>query len=346
MTDPQQRASLLSLVDEAVSSGAGREKACQLIGLAPSTLRRWRPVKEAAVTEDQRPTAIRPAPSNRYTCEERKTILDVCNSARFASMAPSQIVPTLADEGRFIGSESTIYRVLKAEGQLTHRGRSKARSPQSAPSTHIATAPNQVWMADVTWLPSRVRGQFYYLYMVEDLYSRFGVSWEVFESESADFTRSVIDRAKCVMSPPVLHTDNGSVFKAQTVAQKLYDLGIKPSHSRPRVSNDNAYIESMFRSLKYCPSWPSQGFESLSAARDWVERFMRWYNHEHKHSGIRFVTPAQRHSGEDIAILANRQKVYERAKAARPDRWRGKTRNWKHIASVALNPDRVTDLKS
>ena len=160
--------------------------------------------------------------------------------------------------------------------------------------------------------------------MVEDLYSRFGVSWEVFQSESAYFTRSVIDRAMWrqtfVMSPPVLHTDNDSVFKAQTVAQKLYDLGIKPCRSRPRVSNDNAYIESMFRSLKYCPSWPSQGFESLSAARDWVENFMQWYNHEHKHSGIGFATPAQRHSGEDKVILANRQKVYERAKAARPDR--------------------------
>ena len=122
--------------------------------------------------------------------------------------------------------------------------------------------------------------------------------------------------------------------------QKLRDLGVGSSHSRPRVSNDNAFIESLFRTLKYSPRWPSEGFESLDAARQWANEFMHWYNHEHKHSALKFVTPAQRHRGEDIEILAKREEVYQQAKAANPERWSGNTRNWDHQPVMALNPEK------
>ena len=344
MSTPEQRQHILTLVDEATAAGAGREKACAIIGIASSTLRRWRPTTGHGIRRDGRPEATRPTPSNRYTEAERDLILDTCNSARYASLPPTQIVPALADEGHYIGSESTFYRVLKERGQLNARGRSKARVKPASPTTHIATAPNQVWMMDVTWLPSRVRGRFFYLYLVEDLYSRFGVHWEVFDEGHSEHTKTVVEQAmwreKCLLAPPVLHSDNGSVLKAQTVQRKLQEMGITPSHSRPRVSNDNAFVESFFRSLKYCPMWPSQGFTTLEDAREWVQKYMTWYNHEHRHSAIKFVSPAQRHAGEDREILAKRRALYEQARTDRPDRWSCKTRNWDHGREVALNPDR------
>lgn len=343
MTTLAQRNTILELVDTCVDNGARYKQACHVIGIAASTLRRWRP-SGSSVKQDGRPDADRPIPFRRLSDEERKTIVDTCNRAEFANLPPSQIVPALADRGEYIGSEATVYRELKRVGQLNHRGRAKARQKSGAPTTHLATAINQVWMMDVTWLPSRVKGQFYYLYMVEDLFSRFGVNWEVFEHENSENTCHVVEqsmwREKCSLQPPTLHRDNGSVLKSQTVMQKLRDLGISSSHSRPRVSNDNAFIESMFRTLKYSPQWPSQGFESLEAAQRWANTFMSWYNNRHKHSALKFVTPAQRHRGEDVAILEKRHALYQQAKAANPQRWSGKTRNWSHKSTMALNPEK------
>ena len=336
MTSLTQRQSVISLLDQAVADGARRHKACEMVGISPSTVRRWHN------GADGRATASRPTPSNKFTAKERERILAVCNSPEFASLPPSQIVPILADRQKYIGSESTIYRVLKQNNQLNHRGRSQARQRRSVPTTHTALAPNEVWMMDVTWLPTRVKGRFFYLYMVEDLFSRYGVHWEVFECESSDNTKLIIEQAmwreQTILTPPILHRDNGSVLKSQTVHQTMLSLGITPSHSRPRVSNDNAFIESMFRTLKYCPMWPSRGFENIVQAREWVARFMHWYNHQHRHSAIKFVTPAQRHRGEDKAILEQRKAFYSEQKQRRPDRWRGKTRDWNYLNSVTLNP--------
>ena len=254
MTSVSQRQEIVAMVDQAVADGATRERACEVVGLSASTLRRWRPVDDTVI-EDGRPLADRPPPANRYSQTERDTIVEFCNRPEYASLPPSQIVPILGDEKTFIASESTIYRALKQAGLLNHRGRAKARTARAAPTTHEADAPNQVWMMDVTWLPTRVSGQFYYLHMVEDLYSRFGVYWEVFEAENSDNTIKVIEtsmwREKCLLSPPVLHHDNGSPLVSHTVQSKVLSMGITPSRSRPRVSNDNAYIESFFRTLKY-----------------------------------------------------------------------------------------------
>ncbi|MPV86386.1 transposase [Cardiobacteriales bacterium ML27] len=161
---------------------------------------------------------------------------------------------------------------------------------------------------------------------------------------SGEFAATLISQAvsKCCLSgeTPVLHSDNGSPMKSFTMRAKLESLGIKPSYSRPRVSNDNPYIESMLRTLKYCPQWPSQGFESLDAARQWVSSFIHWYNEEHCHSALRFVTPGQRYRGEEKEILRQRKVVYQDAKKRNPNRWSGKIRNWQPIEKVALNPDK------
>ncbi|MFT5609148.1 MAG: putative transposase [Parvicella sp.] len=201
---------------------------------------------------------------------------------------------------------------------------------------------------DITYLATRTIGKHYYLYMFEDLYSRYGVHWEVHPIESGELGAQLMSQAALKVSAnqgmPILHSDNGSPMKSFTMRAKLEALGIKPSYSRPRVSNDKAYIESMFRTVKYCPSWPSQGFESSEAARQWVEKFMQWYNEEHRRSAIRYVTPGQRYRGEDGALLANRKAVYQAAKAKNPSRWSGNTRNWQPCGAVALNPQKEVSL--
>jgi putative transposase len=291
---------------------------------------------------------VRPAPKNKLTPEERQQILDVCNQPEYASLPPSQIVPKLADKGIYIASESSIYRLLRAKEQQNERGRARKRSSIGLARTHLATTPNQVWMWDITFLPSTVRGQFYYLYMVEDVYSRYGVVWEVHDRESGELAVDLIQKARlrenCLTASLVLHSDNGSAMKSQTMRAKLQEWGIAPSYSRPGVSDDNAFVESLFRTLKYCPKWPAKGFSSLEEAREWVQRFMEWYNHDHQHSKLRFVTPAQRHRQEDVVILAQRHLVYEAAKARHPERWSGETRNWTPIGPVTLNPVNLPDL--
>ena len=334
MNSVSQRVEIIDLVDEAVLGEARYESVCEVVGIAAGTLRRWRP-GHGSVQSYKRPTADREPLANRLTENEQRCILETGNRREFANSPPSQIVPILADRSQYIGSEATIYRVLKREGQLSHRGREKKRQPKKPPLTQLTDAINQM------------KSQFFYLYMVEDLFSRFGVHWEVFEEENSEHTCKVIEqsmwREKCLLTPPVLHRDNGSVLKSQTVMQKLHDLGISSSHFRPRVSNDNAFVESLFRTLKYCPSWPSQGFENLQAAREWANAFMSWYNEEHRHSALKFVTPAQRHNGEDIKLLEERKALYERAKAAHPERWSGNTRDWSRKNTMSLNPEKKVE---
>lgn len=168
------------------------------------------------------------------------------------------------------------------------------------------------------------------------------VGWEVYERESAAYAAEVVRRAVlaegCIDQPLVLHADNGSPMKGETLLETLYRLGIATSYSRPRTSNDNPYSEALFRTCKYRPDYPTQGFASLDEARLWMQQFVQGYNHEHCHSGIRFVTPAQRHQGQDHAILAQRQAVYEQARERHPERWAGPIRNWQPITEVWLNP--------
>ncbi len=341
----EDRQSIAQDIDEAFKAGARRYMACDVAGIDVRTLQRWQ-ASEGLVAGDLRPAAVRPMPAHALDADERAKVLEVANEARFADVPPARIVPILADEGVYVASESTFSRVLRAAGQAAHRGRAGAPRKTRPPTTHVATAPRQVWCWDMTYLPAKVAGRWFYLYLILDLYSRKIVGWEVHGEDNADHAAHLVRRtalaegiAACA-SKPVLHGDNGATLKATTVLAMLHWLGVKPSYSRPRVSDDNAFAESLFRTAKYRPEFPADGFVDLDGARAWAVRFTHWYNFEHKHSGIRYVSPAQRHAGEDQAILEARHAVYMAARTRKPARWSGATRNWAPIGPVTLNPER------
>jgi putative transposase len=340
MISTRDRRQAIELIEEAVAAGARKARACKLLGLSLRTVQRW--TRDGGVSEDRRPHAERPTPPNALSEAERAEVLAVCNSPEHASLPPSQIVPRLADAGIYIASESTVYRVLRDHDAQHHRGRAKAPRAPTPPPSHTADGPNQVWCWDITYLPGPVRGQFLYLYLILDLYSRKIVGWEVHPQENSAHASALVERAvlgaACIDRPLILHADNGSPQTGSTLMATLERLGITPSHSRPRVSDDNAYAETLFRTLKYRPAYPANGFADLAAARTWVLDFVRWYNTEHRHSALRFVTPEQRHSGADVVILAQRQALYEQAKAERPERWSGAVRDWSRPGAVTLNP--------
>jgi transposase InsO family protein len=329
---------ILGLIDEAMAAGARQEKACELLGLDARTVQRWR---TQGVGEDKR-AGPRSAPANKLTTSERKRVLELANSPEHRDLSPKQIVPRLADKGIYVASESTFYRVLEAEGQVNHREPSRAPTPRNRPDELVATGPNQVWSWDITYLKSPVRGIYYYLYLVIDVWSRKLVQWDVHETESADLAAALIAAAcrdeGARRDQLTLHADNGGPMKGATLVATLQVLGVIPSFSRPSVSDDNPFSESVFRTAKYRPEFPKGAFESLEAARAWVAWFVNWYNTEHRHSGICFVTPGERHEGRDVAILARRESLYRRARARNPRRWSGKTRNWSRVEVVYLNP--------
>jgi len=294
------RIKAIELIDEATKTGARVKKACDELGISHRTLQRWR--SPSTPLEDQRPVVVRPVPKNKLSETEVAEIIETVNQQEFQSLPPSQIVPILADWGTYIAPESTMYRVLREHHMQNHR--SRASKPSSKPiSTHFATGPNEVWMWDITWLPGPAKGIYFYLYLILDLFSRKVVAWEIWLEESAENASVLVRRGvlseQCVLpeQPLVLHSDNGSPMKGASLLETLYTLGITPSRSRPRVSNDNPYAESVFRTCKYRPGYPYKGFATLSEAREWVLEFVSWYNHEHRHSGLNFITPNQRHNG-------------------------------------------------
>jgi transposase InsO family protein len=328
---------ILALIETAVHTGARRGPACQLVGLSVRTVERWRTEHE----EDAR-HGPHHRPANQLTPGERNAILAVVTAAAYRELSPHQIVPQLADTGRYLASESTIYRILREERLLQHRGRAKApvRRP---PRAHVATGPNQLWSWDITYLRTPVRGVFVYLYLMLDVWSRKVVGWAVHDVESAECAAALF-LASCraqQLDPAgiVLHADNGGPMKGATMVATLERLGVLASFSRPGVSNDNAYSEALFRTLKYRPAYPTQPFADLVAARAWVEAFVHWYNTQHLHSAIRFVTPADRHAGRDVALLLRRDAVYARARRRTPARWSGASRDWTPIPAVRLNPE-------
>ena len=341
----EDRQTLAQDIHTAHNPRARLHLACEIAGIDTRTLQRWK-AHAGLVCGDGRPHAVRPTPAHALKPDERAALLSVANESRFAAVPPARIVPMLADEGVYMASESTFARVLRAHGQAAHRGRAKAPKRVRPPTTHIATALRQVWCWDMTYLPATVIGRWFHLYLIMDLYNRKIVGWEVQSSDSSDHAAHLVRRTAlaegiaALAHKPVLHGDNGSTLKATTVLAMLNWLGVKPSYSRPRVSDDNAYAEALFRTAKYRPEFPCKGFASLDAARAWADGFVRWYNVGHRHSGIRHVSPAQRHAGDDHAILAARHARYTHAREQNPARWSGKTRNWSPIGAVTLNPER------
>lgn len=344
MTSVSERDLVLQMVAAAVVDGASQHSACEAISLSERTLQRWKN-DQAAGGADRRPARVQ-TPGNRLSELERQNLLEIANSPEFGHLSPSQIVPRLVDRGVYVASESTFYRVLKEENQLKHRGAENPSKPRGKPRALFATAPDQLYSWDITYLPTRVKGIYYYLYLFMDVFSRKVVGWQIYETESAELAsevmRDICMRGKIAPNQVVLHSDNGSPMRGATMQATLKALGVVPSFSRPAVSNDNPFSESLFKTLKYRPSYPSGSFANLMAARQWVGSFVHWYNNEHRHSAIGFVTPAQRHDGLDSGLLAKRAEVYEAARNKRPERWSGPTRNWTPVSIVHLNPEKTS----
>ncbi len=330
---------ILGIVDEAVENGASQEAACKTVGVSLRGLQRWR---SQGIGDDRRvgPTT---APGNKLSPNERQDVIAALNCEEFRDLSPWQVVAKLADRGTYLASEATMYRILHEEKLQTHREASREPHKRHRPKELVATGPNEVWSWDITYLASPVRGAFFYAYVAIDVFSRKIVGHAIHDRECGELAvelleaacrREGVDRDKLI-----IHSDNGGPMKSATLLATLLALGVATSFSRPSVSNDNPYSESAFRTAKYRPQYPKGPFASLEAARAWFQWFEDWYNTEHQHSGIRFVTPDERHRGADVEILSKRERVYAAAKARHPERWTGKTRDWSRVDEVRLNPN-------
>ncbi len=330
----------MGYIDEACEAGARLRACCKVVGISIRTLQRWRTSK----TGDDMRMGPKSKPANALSKKEEEEVLAMLNSPEFRELSPKQIVPILADKEVYMASESTMERLMHREGQRKHRGPKRCRS-NSKPREKSATEACKLWTWDITCLPKEdVVGQFYYLYMAVDVWSRKVVAATVFERECSELASEwMIDAMRgegLAPSDLLLHSDNGSPMKG-TLKVKLESLNVLMSYSRPHVSNDNPYSESLFGTMKTRPRYPGR-FASLAAAKLWCEEFVTWYNDEHKHSAIGYVTPNQRHNGEAIDILAKRRLVFEAARSKRPERWSGKVRKWDAPERVYLNPDKET----
>jgi putative transposase len=331
-TKDKQRS--LELAKEGQSNGCRLKVLCEDLGVDFKTLNRW-----LHCSEDQRQGPLS-SPSNKLSDEEKADMIKIATSTEFQDLSPWQIVAILADRGIYMASESSFYRVLKERKMLNHRGKSK-KPTYNRPEALTASSPNQIWSWDITYLKGPIRGEYFYLYMFMDIFSRKIVGWEIYEKESMEYSSMLVSKIcnheNIKENQLVLHSDNGGSMKGATMLATLQKLGVVPSFSRPKVSDDNPYSESLFKTLKYCPEFPAEAFESIEIAKAWVKKFVDWYNNTHLHSGIKFVTPSQRHQKQDGDILIKRKKVYEKAKEKKPNRWSGTTRNWDYIDEVFLN---------
>ena len=351
MSSLAERQAVLALLAEACDAGARLATACAQIGLSERSVQRWsRPAAQRdgdLRTSDKRRPSV---PPNRLSQIERQAALTLINSDEFKDLPPSQIVPRLADQGRYVASESTLYRLLREAGQLSHRRLERASHPRSRPRTLVASRPDQIYCWDISYLPTEVRGSYFYLYLFVDLFSRKVVGWQVYDCESADRASQLLTdlcaRQRIAPQQLTVHSDNGAPMKGETMLATMQRLGVAASRSRPAVSNDNPFSEALFRTLKYRPQLPVKPMQSLLQARRWVTQLVHWYNHEHRHSAIGFVTPEQRHAEIDRSLLIERSKVYEAARSRNPNRWSRATRNWTRIAEVHLNPQKEKEPNS
>lgn len=300
------------------SIGISSREGSDLTGLHRSTATRRRAAATAPTPAVAHQPA--PAPANKLSTGERLRILDVLNCARFVDLAPLQIYTQLLDEGSYWCSVSTMYRVLHENKQVSERRR-LARHPARACPELVATAPRQVYSWDITKLAGPVKGQYFDAYLMIDIYSRYIVGVHVHNHESGLLAKELMEQIFAVHGVPhVVHADRGTSMTSKTVAALLADLEVTRSHSRPRVSNDNPYSESLFKTLKYGPGFPDR-FRSLSDAREFMGNFAEWYNHEHRHTGIGLHTPADVHYGLAEGKAAERRAVLDAARATHPHRF-------------------------
>jgi transposase InsO family protein len=265
----------------------------------------------------------------------------VLTSPEYRDLSPRQVIPVLAEQGTYIASEATAYRVLHKHNMQKHR--ENTRPPTSKkPDELVATAPNQVYCWDITYLKRNIVGTFFYLYLVTDIFSRRIVAARVYEAENdehaAELFAEVQKTEGLVPGQTTLHADNGGPMKGATLKATLEKLGVAMSHSRPRVSDDNPYVESLFGTMKTRVGYPKKPFETLAEAQVWVDSFTRWYNEEHRHSALNWVTPMSRHTGEEHDLLRRRAKTYRHARRRNPQRWSQDIRDCSPAPAVTLNP--------
>lgn len=331
----------VELISDAVNDGSRLYKACEVLEINTRTYNRWKHFG----TGDQRKGASKYIP-RKLSEFERNKIEKVACSPRFVDSTPYEIVSQLLDEGVYIASIRTFYRVLKDMGMIKYRGRCRPPRNISKPPELLATGPDQVYSWDITWMKSEVNGRYYYAYMIMDVWSRKIVGWEVHNRESQDISSEMFIRlkSKLKLEGVRLHSDNGNPMRGSTILSTLQQLGVSPSFSRPRTSDDNPYSEALFKTLKYRINYP-KFFKSLEEARFWIGDFVNWYNTEHKHSGISMITPEQRHSGKGDKIMAKRNRVMVDAYHSNPSRWSNNTKNWNNIKEVYLNPTEETKIR-
>ena len=263
-------------------------------------------------------------------------------------MTPHQIVPILAQEGLYYASESTLYRILKEENKLHHRENTKPRRNVNNPPELVASAPNQVWSWDITWLPTEIKGVFLFAYVIIDIFDKSIVGWEIHDCEDAALARDLFYRLSTRMNLKGvhLHSDNGGPMKGLSLLALLYMLGVRYSFSRPRVSNDNPFIESFFRTLKYTTGYPGR-FRNIDHARQWMADFINWYNDRHLHSALGYITPMEKRTGRDIELFRKRNCTMEAARNCHPERWGNRpSKEWIPSKVVVLNPEKDSEQPS
>ena len=301
---------------EELAKVVGTAQACRALSVPRASFYRGRNAAE-------RSSSPRPQPARALSAQERQHALDILHSDRFVDKAPGQVHATLLDEGKYVCSVRTMYRILSAEQEGRER-RNQLRHPHYKKPELLASGPNQVWSWDITKLLGPAKWTYYYLYVILDIFSRYVVGWMLASRESAQLAqrliRETIDKQQVHADQLVIHSDRGPAMKSHGVAQLLATLGVTKSHSRPHVSNDNPFSESQFKTLKYRPDFPDR-FGSQEDTQAFCQRFFRWYNHEHYHSGIGMLAPAMVHYGQVEVVRDQRQRILDAAYAAPPERF-------------------------
>ncbi len=315
-----------------LAPAVGMQAACAALGVSRATVYRGR---------RPRPTPVpRPRPARALTVPERHAVLDELHHPRFVDRAPAEVYATLLDEGRYLCSRRTMYRLLAAAHEIRER-RNQLRHVAPKPEL-LATRPNEVWSWDITKLLGPAKWTYYYLYVILDIFSRYVVGWMVAHQEGAALAEQLIaatcDKHEIAPSQLTVHADRGSSMTSKSVALLLADLGVTRTHSRPHVSNDNPFSEAQFKTLKYRPDFPAR-FGGLEAARAFCQPFFTWYNTEHRHGGIGLLTPAMVHYGQAEVVRSRRREVLGAAYAAHPDRFVDKPPEPPALpAAVWINP--------
>jgi putative transposase len=306
-----------------LSSTVGIEAACDALGVPRASFYRRRPLLGPALSSPLPAPVIRPTPARALSVDEREAVRAVLNSERFQDCSPAAIQATLLDEGQYLCSTRTMYRVLKEDGATRER-RDQLIHPQYKKPELLASVPNQLWSWDITKLRGPAKWTYFYLYVILDVFSRYVVGWMVAPRESAELAKRLIEDTceKQNIQPGQLglHADRGSAMRSKPVALLLADLSVTKTHSRPYTSNDNPYSESQFRTMKYRPEFPDR-FGCIQDGRAFCQTFFSWYNDDHRHSGIGMMTPAMVHYGLAATVRENRQAALDAAYAAHPERF-------------------------